>query len=121
MNIVRNKTTKEIISAGFCDFTGQFDVEVYEQVEVNANDADVRYKKFDAEDNFVDMTEQEKLVVDTAEKKENLKLQIIDLQKEIDACSNLIIYPAFDVTAMTAKRDELIALRDTKITEYGAL
>lgn len=121
MNIVRNKTTKEIISAGFCDFTGQFDANIYEQVSVNADSADVKYKKFDAEDKLIDMTEVEKLVVDNAEKKKRLKSEIIDLQMQIDACDNLLTNTIVDVASITSKKNELIGIRDGKITEYNAL
>jgi len=46
---------------------------------------------------------------------------IIELQKQINACADLLTYTTINTADIIAKRDELIALRNAKIEEYNNL
>jgi len=120
MNVVRKKNDKTIIMAGFSDFTGNFDANVYEQIAVAVSSADTKYKKWSG-DNLVDMTQEEKNAVDKADNIQSLKSKIINLQKEIDACANLVTYTDADETEINATKDALIISRDAKIVELNNL
>ena len=70
---------------------------------------------------IVERTQEEKQPEINAKRKEGLKQEIIDLQRRIDACANLLVYTTVDTTSIIAERDALIAERDSKIAEFNNL
>jgi len=70
---------------------------------------------------IVERTQEEKQPEINAKRKEGLKQEIIDLQRRIDACANLLVYTTVNTTSIIAERDALIAERDSKIAEFNNL
>jgi hypothetical protein len=69
----------------------------------------------------VERTQEEKQPEINAMKKASLQQIIIDLQKRIDACANLLTYTGVNASDIEVEMNALITERDNKIVEYNNL